>query len=398
MPSTDDRDPDQSLSSAAVPARHPTLTQTYLTRAFLPGTPPLTSYLLRLIAYKQTNLCLSADVGTSAELLAVADELGDSICVLKTHCDIVADWTERTARALVAIARRRRFLIFEDRKFGDIGSTVQKQYAAGPLRIASWAELTNAHVFPGPAIITALKEAADQTIAAYNTGVHTEISAEPRPDDSDDDDEGYHHGRRDRGRKGGRTGADDDDDAASTALTEQAMRRHDSISQNSRDDDDDATLPAAAAADRAARLARLERLGPAPYVRGLLLVAQMSSAGSLCAGAYTEACVGMARRRRDFVVGFIAQEGLNAEEGDNFVSLTPGVGLAPAAGGAGGAERGGVDGLGQLYVSPRTAVLERGSDVVIVGRGILGAKDRRAEAERYREEAWRAYEERVRSG
>ena len=31
------------------------------------------------------------------------------------------------------LARRKKFLVFEDRKFGDIGSTVQRQYTAGPL-------------------------------------------------------------------------------------------------------------------------------------------------------------------------------------------------------------------------------------------------------------------------
>ncbi len=45
----------------------------------------------------------------------------------------------------------------------------------------------------------------------------------------------------------------------------------------------------------------------------------------------------------------------------------------------------------QRYSSPRAAVLERGADLVIVGRGISGALDPTAEAERYRQEAWQAY-------
>jgi hypothetical protein len=35
----------------------------------------------------------------------------------------VTDWTDRTAQALREIAQRKRFLIFEDRKFADIGGT-----------------------------------------------------------------------------------------------------------------------------------------------------------------------------------------------------------------------------------------------------------------------------------
>jgi uridine monophosphate synthetase len=102
---------------------HPTLTSTYRARAGLPTTGPLASHLLSLVATKKTNLCLSADVETSAELLQIAEEVGEYICLLKTHCDIVIDWTDRTAQALREIARRKRFLIFEDRKFADIGGT-----------------------------------------------------------------------------------------------------------------------------------------------------------------------------------------------------------------------------------------------------------------------------------
>jgi uridine monophosphate synthetase len=71
---------------------------------------------------KKTNLCISADVATTAELLSLAEEVGDQICVMKTHADIVSDFTDRTARALLDVATRKRFIIFEDRKFGDIGS------------------------------------------------------------------------------------------------------------------------------------------------------------------------------------------------------------------------------------------------------------------------------------
>lgn len=96
-------------------------TATYRTRAGHPSTGPLAQYLFRLASIKQTNLCLSADVKTSAELLALAEEVGDSICILKTHCDIVTDWSDHTARALRDVARRKWFIVFEDRKFADIG-------------------------------------------------------------------------------------------------------------------------------------------------------------------------------------------------------------------------------------------------------------------------------------
>jgi len=75
---------------------------------------------------KRTNLCVSADVTTTAELLQLAETVGDHICALKTHADIVVDFSDRTIRGLAETAKRKKFVLFEDRKFGDIGSECQR--------------------------------------------------------------------------------------------------------------------------------------------------------------------------------------------------------------------------------------------------------------------------------
>jgi uridine monophosphate synthetase len=102
--------------------RHHTLFQTYGERSDQPENAPLATYLLRLIHFKRTNLCVSADVNTTTDLLRLAEDVGDHICILKTHADIIDDFSDKTIRGLNEVARRKRFLVFEDRKFGDIGS------------------------------------------------------------------------------------------------------------------------------------------------------------------------------------------------------------------------------------------------------------------------------------
>jgi uridine monophosphate synthetase len=381
-------------------AAHPTLTTPYAARAGLPTTGALASYLLRLMAVKQTNLCLSADVETSAELLQLAEDVGDSICLLKTHCDIVLDWSDRTAQALREIAKRKSFLIFEDRKFADIGETVQKQYTSGHHRIALWAEITNAHVISGPAIVTALEKAADAAIAKYNTAVHTEISASPRApkpnaDDDDDDDEdnrgvtsieaalGSPLEVEDERRLSIKPPADRKQSVVSVSTT--ISTRTESISPRPE---------AGAFGEDVANLdtaTQLARLGEPPFLRSLLLLAEMSSAGHLMTPEYRQASVDIARTHREFVMGFIAQRCLNSEPDDNFITMTPGCQLPPP--GQEGQKLG--DSLGQQYNTPEKLVLEQGCDIIIVGRGIVRANDRNAEALRYKEAGWAAYEARI---
>ncbi|KAL5527595.1 URA1 [Sanghuangporus baumii] len=260
---------------------------------------PAAKALLETIERKSSNLCVSVDVSKKANFLSVIDAVGPYACLIKTHIDIIEDFDGDLIKQLTELSAKHDFLIFEDRKFADIGNTVALQYSGGMHRIASWAHITNAHPVPGPSIISGL---------------------------------------------------------SSVGL---------------------------------------------PLGRGLLLLAEMSTKGSLARGEYTEEAVRMARANRDFVFGFIAQRrmegvGLRADQNEvldqneDFMILTPGVGLESTG-----------DHLGQQYNTPKKVVLEAGCDVIIVGRGIYGKCDTvnvanaQTLAERYRDEGWRAYEERL---
>lgn len=50
------------------------------------------------------------------------------------------------------------FLNISIRKFSDIGSTVQNQYAGGLFRICDWAHLVTVHPVPGYGVIEGLKD------------------------------------------------------------------------------------------------------------------------------------------------------------------------------------------------------------------------------------------------
>jgi orotidine-5'-phosphate decarboxylase len=133
-----------------------------------------------------------------------------------------------------------------------------------------------------------------------------------------------------------------------------------------------------------------------PLGRALLLLAEMSSSGTLARGEYSRATVEMARERRDFVVGFIGMGRVEdmypptsqSTDPEDFLILTPGVGLDVKG-----------DGMGQQYRTPQQVIYESGCDIIIVGRGIYGKGDditeMKRQAERYQDAGWKAYLERI---
>ena len=218
-------------------------------------------------------------------------DLGPYIAVVKTHIDIISDFSDETIIGLTQLAQKHDFLIFEDRKFIDIGNTVQKQYHGGALKIHDWAHIVNASVLPGPGVIQALDES---------------ISKAGSPD------------------------------------------------------------------------------------RGILILAEMTSKGSLAVGEYTKASVDIARRHSTSVIGFVATRELSsfgsaAQDQEDFIVFTTGVNIASKG-----------DALGQQYQTP-TSAMEGGSDFLIAGRGIYAGSDPVAAAREYQKAGWEAYLSRIRS-
>ncbi|XP_046371709.1 uridine 5'-monophosphate synthase-like [Haliotis rufescens] len=130
----------------------------YADRASL-CTNPISKQLLQIMEAKKSNLAVSADLTSCGEVLELVNRVGPHVCLVKTHVDILEDFTPEFTKRLTELAQKHNFLIFEDRKFADIGSTVLSQYTGGMYRIADWANITNAHSVPGEGVIQGLKQA-----------------------------------------------------------------------------------------------------------------------------------------------------------------------------------------------------------------------------------------------
>lgn len=222
--------------------------------------------------------------------------LGPYIAVFKTHIDIVSDFGDHTIAMLQELSEKHNFLFFEDRKFVDIGNTVQMQYHGGALKISKWAHIVNASILAGPTIIEALSKAS--------------VS-----DDFPNADE-----------------------------------------------------------------------------RGFLVLAEMTTKGSLAVGDYTRLSVETARKYKNSVIGFVATRSLTSlanklgpVDQEDFVVFTTGVNRSSAG-----------DSLGQQYQTPSQAI-KNGADFIIAGRGIYAASDPVEAVKLYQKEGWDSYQDRISS-
>lgn len=117
---------------------------------------PMTRKLMETILRKQSNLVLSLDVEDVSTFFEILEATGPEIFMVKTHVDILKDYSGSFVPRLKALAEKHDFIIFEDRKFADIGSTVRKQFRSGIYKIADWAEYVTVHMIAGEAILDGL--------------------------------------------------------------------------------------------------------------------------------------------------------------------------------------------------------------------------------------------------
>lgn len=112
-------------------------------------THPIGKRMIDIALRKKSNLISSADLVSSREVLDLAENIGDKIVALKLHVDIITDFSKEFITELRKTAREKDFVIFEDRKFADIGNTQELQFKKGLYNIADWADMVTAHPIAG---------------------------------------------------------------------------------------------------------------------------------------------------------------------------------------------------------------------------------------------------------
>lgn len=101
----------------------------------------------------QSSLCVAVDVTNMNELYRIIDNVGKHVDVIKTHIDMISDFTDEDIDTLVELKNKYRFLLWEDRKFADIGNTVYHQIHSGIHKISEWADMISVHLVSGEDIL-----------------------------------------------------------------------------------------------------------------------------------------------------------------------------------------------------------------------------------------------------
>ena len=119
---------------------------------------PLSLHYMELATQKQSLVVLAADLPNVNELVELVTEVGDYVAAIKTHVDMVEDFSMDEWTKVIDAAKERGVLLFEDRKFADIGRVAQTQMG-GLYDIRSWADIVTSHSVSGPDVVDGIAAA-----------------------------------------------------------------------------------------------------------------------------------------------------------------------------------------------------------------------------------------------
>ena len=122
---------------------------------------PLSHQYMQSAFKKKSAVVLAADFFKTKDLSEMINSVGEYITAVKTHVDMIEDFNQESWAEVINTAKKYDLLIFEDRKFADIGR-VSKFQMAGFYDIRSWADIVTSHSISGPDVIDGIAASWDK--------------------------------------------------------------------------------------------------------------------------------------------------------------------------------------------------------------------------------------------
>ncbi|KAJ5819241.1 hypothetical protein N7474_004832 [Penicillium riverlandense] len=276
------------------------------------------------------------NVNDSETLVQLAADLGPHIAVLQVAAELINDWTDGTIDQLTYLARKHRFLLWEGSKMmnctvdftaqikdshvvrNTMRDLIQKKYTKGTVKLATWSGLATCYA-PGIAasqagmdiLISSLRDAARDTVAATVKNIQTEISAEQTGSGSSDD------GTPEEASTGNVQQIDSWEELAANNLGVSTRKLStisltQTITQQTETIDDESKPSADPRLQKLlqSRLVAAAGDGPLPpplLARGMVYIMPVSENSSF-KSEYRRVSIESARQNQDFVCGFLSTE------------------------------------------------------------------------------------------
>ena len=114
--------------------------------------------LLDIMNQKKSNIILSIDMPSIYNIIHLAELAGPHVCAIKVHLDIIPDISQHFLKQLKELSIKYNFLIIEDRKFADIGNTVDLQLCNPHFNMREYINAVTVHTLSGPDMLNVFKK------------------------------------------------------------------------------------------------------------------------------------------------------------------------------------------------------------------------------------------------
>lgn len=97
------------------------------------------------IINKKKKICVAIDLTKTTDIIKFIIALAKEVAIFKLHCDIIDDFDDNFISQLKILKKHYNILIWEDRKFSDIGFITTQQLNGGIYKISEWADIVTFH-------------------------------------------------------------------------------------------------------------------------------------------------------------------------------------------------------------------------------------------------------------
>ena len=122
--------------------------------------------IIDIMLEKKSNLCVALDFNKVEEIIEMIEK-GKHVVVFKLHIDLIDDFSEEFIKKLITLKKQYNFVVFEDRKFSDIGNIFKYQFTGGIYKIKNWADIITVHLISGSNMLEVFKNSRNNNQEFY---------------------------------------------------------------------------------------------------------------------------------------------------------------------------------------------------------------------------------------